>query len=544
MPRKLFIQRRRSPRAIYNNERVTLQCGNLTLGAIADDLSITGIGLRAPQLPPPDTPLSVTFRLPERTRPVTLSGVVEWRSSRNGEGYEAGIAFTDIDITTKKQIMEHVTSSEMSDEEKIEFESLRNEILGTANNLVTIEGTTWTVAMAFIGTSLAIDNVYFALIPLFTIELGFRLYKTGLNKCRRIASYIRSYLERQYQRLSWEGHLYHLRKILHEKENRYTLEYYDIARNLSIVCFLIASVKMTALFNGYLDGKTPSSDLMWKGATYLFAGIFWFSNRLPYIKKHNRQGEGADKLEEKYFRYWQRIQACKNGLCKDLFHTTQTLNVFFADRPLYTVKEIKKICCERSCYTKESCRMFPWVEGVMKRLEEATCYRGRFIYKRMNWFLMALMVIAAGELWYFIRAAYPAWQRLMDAPFWENHALLYAFSSLIRQPLGVGLLILLLAMAVKVRIRQRFFPLKTDNGLLLVDREWLLGDSGQREQYVSDAINDLEETKEKIVTLPSWAFCYGFRCAWTRKKISFLTKTWGRESRYPVRHFWLPMEHV
>ncbi|MCG8430866.1 MAG: PilZ domain-containing protein [Candidatus Omnitrophica bacterium] len=506
---KLYVQRRRLPRARYDENGILLSLGTRNFpGVRSIDLNVCGIGLKSPVQLVPGQKVSVQFPIAGAPSDdvqfglIRASGSVQWQDPRYQEGYATGIHFDGLAAQNERAIEQVIFSEEMVSEEKVELESLQGEIQECAKNLLAIELGTWTVAVSLIAGSCVVLmqplGFYFAFIPLFIPALGFKLFKSRLNEIRRIAAYIRAYIESMFPRIQWEGQLHYLRKILHKVEDRYTLTYYNVAMYLSGVCFSLGLYRLIDRYRQYSTMWDVSTvEVVWKTMVFFFVAMYWFSNILPQIKKHSKQHEGADAIEAKYLRYWERIRAYQRGFCTDYAHLPRALAVL-NDSRLVIAKVRDEL--HTSCPYTKTCRVARMLARVHEKI--AAIPQDELVTLKPDYSRQAYIVLIT--IWGSV--AYS----LGMIPWW--------FFLLFPLALLAGMVL------IKVNVVKNYIPVYAVDqpGALrrLVRLAWLYHDDPELSSFV---VRDLPE-QGKMVPGLSWMFFYGMKDVFQRDKISFFVK--------------------
>jgi hypothetical protein len=538
------IQRRKTIRANYPGEDIKIaltrdeDC-NYKGKYTGEDLSATGIGLRtSDERLREGAEININFRVLDQ-KEINANGKVVWRKLTDNdninEKYRLGVKFYNLDLMNREAISKSIFSDGISEEQKIEYRHLREEIHNCINNLLKITLTVNTLTFAFIGASLAIGNPFLFLLPLLMIELGFRLFKLQLLKIRRIATYIRAFFEPQLRNLKWEEHLYKLREILDLKKKAYSIkEYYNTAKFLGLVCFSIGIYRGDVLFRSFFEGDISYPKLLLSLLIYSIAGFLWFSYSLPRIKEESIGLKGAGGSEKEFYYYWEQLKRHKENLCFDFSHMCEILRKLSGREKLESIQDLEGLRAkEEKCFDWKNCPLNSIVRNLIDNFKNP-CNEVRL--KRNN----ALYIfVAAAEIFLLLFfAALP----IILVHYAFLYTLKHEISIWYKNPLVYLCIILLLGMAMKVRIKNIYYRIFGKNsggeGILVKSdclREFDDVNPSEDETLQFPPSNYMEY---KTVPLLSWIFYYGTKEVWARDNVYFLREKWGKSSKDFVQYLW------
>jgi type IV pilus assembly protein PilZ len=99
------VERRREPRAPVNI-RIDYQTVDAFFSEFASNINQGGLYIKTAKPLPPGTPLKIQFLLPNKGRPVQVTGEVVWVNEKTTKGINPGmgIRFEDLDAEAKAEI--------------------------------------------------------------------------------------------------------------------------------------------------------------------------------------------------------------------------------------------------------------------------------------------------------------------------------------------------------------------------------------------------------------------------------------------------------
>ncbi len=534
------IQRRRTIRADYPNEDIKIALAKKEAyknGYIGENLSVTGIRLRtSDERLVKNREVWINFRVLDQTE-INANGKIIWRKSISDENikeqYRLGVEFLNLELKDREAISRSIFSDELNEEQKIEYQHLRQEIHACIDNLLKITLAVNTLTFTFIGASLAINNPFLFLLPLLMIELGFRLFKLQLLKIRRTSTYIRIFFETQFRNLKWEEHLYRLREILDLEKKAYSIkEYYNTAKFLGLACFSIGIYRADSLFRSCFEGKITCPNLLLSLLIYLIAGLLWFSYSLPRIREEVIGLKGAGGSEKEFYYYWKQIKRYKEGLCFDFDHMREILRNLSGREKLKSIQDLENLHREeKKCFNWESCPLNLMVYDLINKFKDPN---NEVRLKRNN---IRFILTVVSLLILFVTLP------VILAHYVFLYTLKHEISIWYKNPIVYFCILLLLGMAAKVRIQNKYYQILDENkkGGKILFR------CGSLRKF-----NDVNLSEDKILQFPpsnytefktvpllSWIFYYGTKELWARNGIYFLREKWGKSSKDFVQDMWL-----
>lgn len=547
MENYFLVQRRKAIRAKFFDDKIKItptedkSCSNESRYE-GEDLSTTGIRVKTlsdklNEKAEVNITLFHIFTQNER-REITAKGTVIWRAPVNDEGkneWKLGIEFHDLRLEDKEAISQSIVSDRFTEEQKAEFKSLRWEINNCANNCLRINIAVITVTITFLGASLlAADKIYLPLLPLFVIALGFQLFKQQLEIIRRIATYLRNFIEPLINNLNWESYIYSLRKSWHSGKKYYSKGYYYVALLLSPICFFIGGWRVWNLLQRWWENKIPFSQAGVPFFIYLVAGFVWFSNELPQIKKQNKDREGAEKFEKELDCYAKQIKRYNEGFCPDFKHLSRILHILFGREKIKFEEDLGKLDRTEKGKHCSCCPLNSIIHNLKNKLSGLNPNSKQLAVlrkNRVNCFFVALLIAVL-----FICAI----SYTYIAVFY-NSAIRFSSPICYKNPIFWLALLFLLVFVIKVKIRNIYYKIFKDGKETLIKIDWLQ----QCNKLNSQAENALPEfppsdyTKPKLVPLFSWMFYYGWKKTLAREKICFLREEWAVPSRGFFQYMWV-----